>query len=264
VELTHGALERWQERRSRPVACVWRGEFGSAHSLAVVNDGCVRAVEEQGSAVVLAAPGSLPAASGAVGVAHHWPPTFEAPSGGPFVLYQPWEFGRVPASWVESIRRSVDEVWTPSAASREAFVASGVAPELVHVVPNAVDLDLFAPEGERLELPESAGTVFLFVGAPIHRKGVDLLLEAYGRAFTAEDDVCLVLKAFGLHTIYRGSDAATGVERFRARPGTPRLVLVDEDVPFESVPALYRAADVVVQPYRGEGFCLPALEGLAC
>src|SRR5205823_11435056 len=75
---------------------------------------------------------------------------------------------------------------------------------------------------------------------------------------------CLVLKAFGLHTIYRGSDAATGVERFRARPGTPRLVLVDEDVPFESVPALYRAADVVVQPYRGEGFCLPALEGMAC
>src|SRR5205814_10479159 len=141
-----------QERRSRPVACVWRGEFGSSHSRGVVNDGCVRALEAQGAAVELVAPGAGPADSGAIGVAHHWPPAFDAPSGGPFVLYQPWEFGSVPASWVESIRRSVDEVWTPSSAAREAFVASGVAPELVQVIPNGVDVDLFTPHGEALEL----------------------------------------------------------------------------------------------------------------
>jgi len=35
-------------------------------------------------------------------------------------------------------------------------------------------------------------------------------------------------------------------------------------VPFSELPALYRAADVLVQPYRAEGFCLPALEALAC
>src|SRR5206468_11339578 len=89
-------------------------------------------------------------------------------------------------------------------------------------------------------------------------------LRAYDGAFTADDDVCLVVKAFGIHTIYRGSEGLALVEAFRARPGTPELIVLDEDVPFEQMPALYRAADVLVQPYRGEGFCLPALEALAC
>jgi hypothetical protein len=30
------------------------------------------------------------------------------------------------------------------------------------------------------------------------------------------------------------------------------------------MPALYRAADALVAPYRGEGFCLPVLEAMAC
>src|SRR5918996_561 len=41
-------------------------------------------------------------------------------------------------------------------------------------------------------------------------------------------------------------------------------VSFDEDLPFEELPALYRAADVVVLPYRAEGFCLPAVEAMAC
>jgi glycosyltransferase involved in cell wall biosynthesis len=262
-ELTVGALERWNDRRTRPIACVWRGEFGAAHSLAIVNDACVRALEQGGAAVRLTAPGAAPVGTTDVGVAQQWPPSFDPPAGGPFVLYQPWEFGRIPAAWVDGIRRTVDEVWTPSAAARSAFVESGVAPDLVHVVPNAVDLDLFGPNGPALELAERRGTVFLFVGGALHRKGIDLLLDAYGRAFTAADDVLLLLKVSGLHTVYRGSDAARSVEAFRARSGAPAIALLDDDLPFERLPEVYRAADVVVQPYRGEGFCLPALEALA-
>src|SRR5919198_3696348 len=98
---------------------------------------------DAGHCVELVATEALTSQTDAVGVASHWPPRFEAPSAGPFVLYQPWEFGRVPKSWVEEIRVKVDEVWTPSEASRQAYVTSGVAPELVHVVPNGVDLTRF-------------------------------------------------------------------------------------------------------------------------
>jgi glycosyltransferase involved in cell wall biosynthesis len=245
-------------------ACVWRGDFGSGHSLAVVNDGHVSALEAAGVAVERIGRLDAPSTSTAVGVAGHWPPSFQAPSAGPFVLYQPWEFGCVPGPWVEPTRRSVDEVWTPSNASRESFLAAGIAPELVHVVPNGVDAELFSPTGPRRELPVEAGTVFLFVGGLTHRKGIDVLLEAYGRAFTADDDVALVLKSFGARTYYRGQAAFQLVEELMQRPGAPRLVLLDEDVPHAELPALYRAADCLVQPYRGEGFCLPALEALAC
>ena len=45
AELTEAALERWRHRRSRPVTCVWRGDGGSGHSLAVVNDALISEIE---------------------------------------------------------------------------------------------------------------------------------------------------------------------------------------------------------------------------
>ncbi len=54
------------------------------------------------------------------------------------------------------------------------------------------------------------------------------------------------------------------IAAFRTLPGAPELILLDDEVPYDRLPSLYRAADVLVQPYRGEGFCLPALEALAC
>jgi len=262
VELTEDVLDRW--RRRGPVGCVWRGDFGSVHSLAVVNDGTVDALEVAGTAVELVATEAPASSSDAVGVASHWPPRFEAPSAGPFVLYQAWEFGRIPQSWLEEIRLKVDEVWVHSEPTRQAYLHSGVPEELVHVVPGGVDLERFQRTGPTWPIETDKSTVFMFVGGVIYRKGVDVLLNAYGRAFTADDDVCLVLKGFGARGVYRGSTGDKMIEDFQSRPGYPELVFLNDDVPYESVPALYRAADVLVQPYRGEGFCLPALEALAC
>ena len=265
IELTEGALARWQESRRRPLRCTWRGEFGSVHSLAVVNDALSSALEAQGdTALVRRSIDGNPVAEPQVGVAQQWPPVFEAPADGPFVLYQPWEFGEVPAAWVEPIRQRVDEVWTPSRAARESFIAAGVAPEIVRVVPNGVDLDSFSPTGPSYPLPTRKGTVFLFVGGATYRKGIDLLLAAYGAAFDADSDVSLVVKSFGATTVYRGQTAQTEIRAFSERPGSPELVLLEDDLAFEEIPGLYRAADCLVQPYRGEGFCLPALEALAC
>jgi glycosyltransferase involved in cell wall biosynthesis len=259
AELTMDLLDR---PTSAPL-CVWRGDFGSGHSLAVVNDGHVAALEGAGAEVLLREKRSAPATHDVPGVAGHWPPSFDAPSDGPFVLYQPWEYGCVPQRWVDSIRNVVDEVWVPSNAVRDGFVESGVAPGLVHVVPNGVDLDRFTVEGPARALPTERSTVFLFVGGTIPRKGVDVLLGAYRAAFTAADDVCLVVKAFGGTNVYRNQTQDDLFAGFNA-PDSPELVILDEDIPFDELPALYRAADVLVQPYRAEGFCLPALEGLAC
>ena len=265
AQLAVDAVARWQERRSRPIRFAWRGDWCSVHSLAVVNEAVTTAAQADGrAAVARTATDGFLIRDEIVGVAQQWPPVFESPTMGPFVLYQPWEFGEIPRAWVEPIRTRVDEVWTPSEYARSAFVDAGVPPELVHVVPNGVDLERFSPDGARHDLGTAKGTVFLFVGGATYRKGIDLLLEAYGEAFTAADDVCLAIKAFGSETLYRGQSAREEIAAFRARPDAPEIVLLDADLPFEDVPPLYRAADCLVQPYRGEGFCLPALEALAC
>ncbi|HZQ82084.1 MAG TPA: glycosyltransferase [Gaiellaceae bacterium] len=260
AELTMDVLER--ERR--PARCVWRGDFGSCHSLAVVNDGHVDALDRAGVEVTLRSADADSVSTDVPGVAGQWPPSFDAPTSGPFVLYQPWEYGPVPRRWVESIRDVVDEVWVPSSYVRDGFIASGVAPQLVHVVPNGVDLERFSPDGPARALPGAHGTVFLFVGGTIPRKGIDVLLDAWATAFDAGDDVTLVVKSFGSDSAYRGQTADELLAAAIADPAQADIVLLDENVPFAQLPALYRAADVLVQPYRAEGFCLPALEALAC
>jgi Glycosyl transferases group 1 len=133
----------------------------------------------------------------------------------------------------------------------------------VEVVPNGLDLERFTPDGPRRSLSQAAGCVFLFVGGTTWRKGADVLLDAWRRAFGPDDDVLLVIKDFGTQSHYRGQTANEGIAAVQADPSVAPIEYISEDVPFAEIPALYRAADVVVLPYRGEGFCLPALEAMA-
>ena len=65
-------------------------------------------------------------------------------------------------------------------------MAGGVSPARVKTLPNAVDINLFSPQGPASKIPGCRGFVFLFVGGPTRRKGIDLLLQAYGDAFSHE------------------------------------------------------------------------------
>gem|GEM_PF-2015213 len=199
-----------------------------------------------------------------VWVRHQWPPNpLPPPPGARWIVMQPYEFGALPRRLLVAFERA-DEVWTPSSASRQAFVRSGIPPEKVQIIPNGVNPERFRPTGPLRPLPTQKHFRFLFVGGTTFRKGIDILLRAYARAFTAEDDVCLVIKAFGQESVYRGSTMEELIERFRQMAGAPEIVLLSERLSDEEMPELYRACTVFVSPYRGEGFSLPTLEAMAC
>jgi glycosyltransferase involved in cell wall biosynthesis len=92
------------------------------------------------------------------------------------------------------------------------------------------------------------------------RKGVDVLLAAYVRAFRVHDPVRLVIKGFpNPH-----NDVGARVARIRAGdPEAPEIVVINQDLSQTDLLALYRDADVMVLPTRGEGFNLPAAEAMA-
>jgi tetratricopeptide (TPR) repeat protein len=199
-----------------------------------------------------------------VTVRHQWPPDFSKVRGGKLVLIQPWEFGSLPTAWVEGIADSVDEVWVPSNFVREEYLESGVPGEKVFVVPNGVNTARFHPGAEACDVPTSKGFKFLFVGGTIARKGIDVLLEAYGRAFTAADDVSLIIKDFGSDSFYAGQGAGALIGELQARPGAPEVVHLNRDLSEVEVAALYAACDTLVHPYRGEGYGLPIAEAMGC
>ncbi|GEM_PF-3364967 len=198
-----------------------------------------------------------------VTVRHAWPPNWEAPAAGAWVLIQPWEFGALPAEWVQQLAR-VDEVWAPSEYVRRVYVDSGAEPAKIKVVPNGIDPGKFHPGCAPMKLPTRKSFKFLFVGGTIHRKGPDVLLEAYLKNFTAADDVCLVIKDFGGKSVYAGQTIEGQIKAAQNQPDAPEILYLNEEISAEAMPGLYTACDCLVHPYRGEGFALPVLEAMAC
>ncbi len=89
---------------------------------------------------------------------------------------------------------------------------------------------------------------------------MDALLAAYARAFRQSDPVRLVIKGFpNPH-----NDVAEQIARLRAGdPGLAEIRLVNEDLDEAALLNLYRDADAMVLPTRGEGYNLPAAEAMA-
>lgn len=278
-----------RSRRGAPsparVAARWVGDVYADHSFATVNrelttrlaldrrlsiEHCTTerppypADNEATVAAVRHVRAEPPSAAPTVEVRHVWPPNLEPTAADALVIVQPWEFGGLPATWVEGFRRVADEVWVPSTWVRDCYVRSGLPPELVAVVPNGVDTETFRPDGSRLPLTSRHRVRLLFVGGTIPRKGFDLLLDAYVDTFTPDDDVCLVVKPFGADSFYRGAAMDDRVKALATDPSAPAVELVDRRLSKTEMAQLYRACDVLVHPYRGEGFGLPVAEAMAC
>src|SRR5262249_27497398 len=104
------------------------------------------------------------------------------------------------------------------------------------------------------------GTVFLAItnSNDVYRIGTDILLQAYDRAFTADDDVVLVLKDYSMSV-----DSSLIARWRRERRGGPRIIHLMEFLDKEALVRLYRGADYFVAPFRGEGFSAKLLDAAA-
>ncbi|NDQ55815.1 MAG: glycosyltransferase family 4 protein [Acidipila sp.] len=197
-------------------------------------------------------------------IRHHWPHDFSRPRGGKLAVIVPWEFGALPRRWVVRIKQNVDELWVPSGFVRDIFRRCGVNRERIAVIPNGVDTGVFSPQGESWRPARARGFVFLFVGGVITRKGADLLLKAYLRTFCHRDDVTLVFKDIGSNSYYRYCTLLPEMRRETKKKGAARVLILTEKMDDRKLAALYRGCDALVAPYRGEGFCLPLAEAMAC
>lgn len=272
--------------RARPeppaVPVTWEGPQFVHFGMAVVNRELCRALLAAGDVdLTLAAdppagataPGdprlearlrTAASAAPAVHVRHEWPPRFDPPPGGRWVMIQPWEFGALPRDWIEPMNRLVDEVWVPSQYVRTCYVRSGVDPRRVVVVPNGVDPARFHPQAPPRTLPTTKRFRLLFVGGTLLRKGADILLDTYLRTFRRDDDVSLVVKDLGADTFYRGQGLRDQIRALQSDPRCPEIVYLEDDLTEDELPGLYTACHCLVHPYRGEGFGLPILEAMAC
>jgi glycosyltransferase involved in cell wall biosynthesis len=156
--------------------------------------------------------------------------------------------------------RSVDGVIATCRDEVRELLALDADPERLHVVPCGVDLELFRPEGPRVEAWPSDAVKLLCLGRIVERKGVQTVIEALAKAPRA-----VLVVAGG--PAEAGLDSDPDIHRLRAVAaacGVAERVRFVGSVDKEQAAALLRTADAVVAVPWYEPFGIVPLEAMAC
>ena len=168
-----------------------------------------------------------------------------------------WEESGFPLEWVEEFNKHLQAITCLTPHVEKILIDHGVT---VPVSVSGCGIDHWdrIVTDSTFRLPHT-GFKFLHVSSCFPRKGADLLLKAYGRAFSSLDDVVLVIKTFPNphNEIDRWLREAVGDRR-----DFPRVEIIIEDFDNSRLKALYEACDVLVAPSRAEGFGLPMAEAM--
>ncbi|MFV1943800.1 glycosyltransferase [Pseudomonas luteola] len=261
------------------------GPFDSSYSLALVNRELARALKARGARVSLRAtegPGPIEVSADFLkenpDCAEMYARAQEPAEAVLRLLYPPrvtdmggelnvlncygWEESRLPEQACRDFNHQLGLATTMSHYVTRVLQDNGVDVPLATVGIGVDHIERTPAAPERLPTLPVVGSStlrMLHISSCFPRKGVDVLLAAYGQAFSATDDVVLVLKTFP--NPHHQIEAQLKDWRLQ-HTNPPRVELINQDLPDSAVRALYEWAHVLVAPSRGEGFGLPMAEAM--
>jgi glycosyltransferase involved in cell wall biosynthesis len=187
-----------------------------------------------------------------------------------------WEESGFPSEWVAQINARAHLVAAMSHYVADVLIANGVTTPIVvtgvgvdHIVRDAAQ----PIEGLQLSLAEPT---FLHVSSAFARKGVDVLLEAFTRAFAPWQAAHLVIKTFAnIHNRVNQLLSAQGwhchnpdesnIQYWRRCDYDQcRISVIWQELSHAQMRWLYEHSTALVAPTRGEGFGLPQAEAMLC
>ena len=195
-----------------------------------------------------------------------WPVRADRPECRVHALRIDWEYGALPLELLPHANQTADLAVVHSEYVFRTLMASGRSMESIRLVPHGVDpvMHEHAPPDPRILAFKGERAAVLFCGGLIWRKGIDAFLAAALAAHAGRSDFVLVVKSVGHDQHYGRFHLRELVEKCRRTPGAPPLLLITDEVSREQLASIYTACDVLLHPYRGEGFGLPVLEARAC
>lgn len=269
-----------------PATLTWRieGPFDSSYSLALVNRETARALAELRHRVVLHStegPGDFDADAKFLSdnpdleIMHRlsstvsqvesdvtsrnlYPPRVSGmQSRLNFLHAYGWEETGFPHEWAESFNCSLQGATVMSNHVKKIMIDNGIT---VPLAVSGIGVDHWESiVAEENFLLKAKGFRFLHVSSCFPRKGADAMLEAYGRAFSAHDEVTLVIKTFPNphNQIYRWLEEARA-----ENPKFPDVQILEGDYTDSQLKSLYEQCHALVAPSRAEGFGLPMAEAM--
>lgn len=165
---------------------------------------------------------------------------------------------------------AIDQVLPSSEFSRKIFLDNGIKDDKMTVIPHGVDLKRFENKNKYKINSNKKYKILANIAQPHFRKNLPGLLEAYAKAFTRKDDVCLVLKIskkspqniIGKEPVIMDINVDSLLLDLKKKyKDLGEIKIIDEFIP--DIVELYNACDIVFTMSLAECFYMPGLEALA-
>lgn len=168
-----------------------------------------------------------------------------------------WEETGFPADWVYDFNNYLQGITCLSSQVEKTLIDHGVYVPLSVSGAGVDHWERVRPDHHFAVQAKSFR--FLHVSSCFPRKGVDILLDAFGQCFTSADDVSLIIKTFkNPHNQVHEWLA----ERKKKNHRFPDVLIIEDDLSDSQLKSLYEQCHVLVGPSRGEGFGLPFAEAM--
>jgi glycosyltransferase involved in cell wall biosynthesis len=149
------------------------------------------------------------------------------------------------------------DLWIPSEWGKKIAIENGIKSELINVVPEGVDINLYNPYLK----PENEVFRFLLIGKYEIRKSINECLEAFAREYGNNPNFELVIKSdFFKDPTEKFNELVNKFETLAVN----NIRLVWGYQTKEELVNLYRTANVFLFPSKAEGWGLPLIEAAAC
>jgi len=162
-----------------------------------------------------------------------------------------------------------DEVWVPCKFNVKSMRKAGIKRKNLYYCPEGVYSNFWTNQVEPSPDYKSNQFTFFYNGDWSYRKGMDILIRAYARAFSPTDNVRLLLLT---HFQGNGPEVSRQCigDEMRHICATynitrlPPIQFIYDHVPDPAMPSIYRCADAYVCPTRGEAWGLPIIQAMSC
>ena len=197
---------------------------------------------------------------------HSYPPIWQWPASDrtKVVFIQPWEYTKAPFEWQYKFETFADALIVPSKFISTVFSNAGLNPQNLFVVPNGYNKELFNRNEDNSESKyiNKNKFNFVYVGNSQWRKGLDILMNSWKDAFKKFDKATLTIK--DNPKIYGQSNILNEIVKMQYKTGCSEVQYIDEDLSDEEMAALFKSSDILVHPYRAEGFGMHVQDAMAC
>lgn len=158
---------------------------------------------------------------------------------------------------------ATDKILAPSSFARDIFINNKVPSNKVTVVPHGINREDYLNAKPFSLKTNKSKKILVNIGQPHLRKNIVGMLEAFGKAFTKNDDVCLVAKISKKEMKFAWDQDPNVLFKdfYKKFPNHAEVELITNHIP--DIASLYLSCDILYTLSFAEGYYMPGLEAFA-